>query len=74
MARLGILLSKGNNRYIQSNEKTSTTSLPEPFGPFQQYLAQNTLGLGGLSFFQMKDLGDFVMGDNIDKLKLIDNF
>ena len=44
MARLGILLSKGNNRYIQSNEKTSTTSLPEPFGQFQQYLAQIPLG------------------------------
>ena len=65
---------KGNNRYIQSNKKTSTTSPPEPISKFQPHLAQNTLGLRGLSFFQMKDLALFLRVDNINKLKLMDNF
>ena len=69
-------LSKGDNHYIQSNEKTSTTSPPGPLCQFQPHLAQKTLGLRGLHFFQMKDLALFLRGDtcNNNKLKLIDKF
>ena len=46
------------------------TSSPEPPGNFQPDLAQYSLRLTGLSFFQMKDLALFLKGDNSNKLKI----